>query len=94
MAEEAQNIDMRFYSDEVDVTELPSAYKNAKEIISQIEKFRLAKVMDTIEPFGCIMGGVFDWKALREKNKYSKRKESPKKFSEVRDQLILPGVLL
>ena len=46
--EETQGLDIRFYSDEIDITELPSAYKNA------------ANVVDEVMPYGCIMAG--DWK--------------------------------
>ncbi len=42
-----------------DISELPLAYKNAKSVREQIEKFGLAEVVDEIEPIGCIMAG--DW---------------------------------
>ncbi len=57
--EETKNIDARFYSNNIDITELPSAYKCADEVIRQIEYYRLANVVDKIRPYGCIMAG--DW---------------------------------
>lgn len=50
-------IDARFYSGEADPSEYPSAYKDAQEIINQIDHFRLAQVVDKVLPYGCIMAG-------------------------------------
>ena len=50
---------MRFYSGEIDVSELPSAYKNADEVQRQMQHFGLADVADRVLPYGCIMAG--DW---------------------------------
>lgn len=58
-AEETAGIDMRFYSGHIDITELPSAYKSSDSIRRAIHKFNLARVVDQITPFGCIMAG--DW---------------------------------
>jgi RNA-splicing ligase RtcB len=58
-AEETAGIDMRFFSGNVDITELPSAYKPAASIRTAMEKFGLARVVTQITPFGCIMAG--DW---------------------------------
>ena len=58
-AEETQGIDARFYFNEIDVSELPSAYKNAEEVKRQIVDFNLARTIDEIQPYGCIMAG--DW---------------------------------
>lgn len=55
--EETKGLDVRFYFDTPDFSELPSAYKNAKEVIRQIEKYKLAKIEDEIMPYGCIMAG-------------------------------------
>jgi len=60
--EETRDIDMRFWSGEADVTELPSAYKNASMIREGIKKYELAQIVDQVLPYGCIMGGVFDWR--------------------------------
>ena len=58
--EETEGLDARFYCGNIDISELPSAYKNAKAVIKQMEKYNLGEVVDTIEPYGCIMAG--DWK--------------------------------
>ncbi len=58
--EETQGLDIRFFSEEIDITELPSAYKNAETVRKQMEEFGLGKVIDEVMPYGCIMAG--DWK--------------------------------
>lgn len=58
-AEETKGIDARFYSGHVDISELPSAYKNAKQVKDQMKEFSLGNVVDEILPYGCIMAG--DW---------------------------------
>ncbi len=58
-AEETQGLDVRFFSNEIDVTELPSAYKNAETVRNQMEEFDLGTVIDEVLPYGCIMAG--DW---------------------------------
>lgn len=57
--EETEGLDVRFYSGNVDISELPSAYKNADNVCAQIEEFGLGTVIDKIIPYGCIMAG--DW---------------------------------
>lgn len=72
-AEETKGIDAIFFSGVIDISELPSAYKNADDVKKQIEQFNLCKVIDEIEPFGCIMAGDFDknapWRKSRENKK-------------------------
>ena len=58
-AEETAGLDVRFFSNEIDVSELPSAYKNADTVRSQMETFKLGTVIDEVMPYGCIMAG--DW---------------------------------
>ncbi len=58
-AEETKTIDARFFMGRPDISELPSAYKNAAAVRSQIGKFGLAEVVDEVIPHGCIMAG--DW---------------------------------
>lgn len=58
-AEETANIDARFWSGHIDVSELPSAYKNADAVRADMERFELCEVVDLIEPYGSIMAG--DW---------------------------------
>lgn len=60
-AEETKGLDARFYSGVVDVSELPSAYKNAQSVRRQIESYKLAEVVDEVVPYGTIMAG--DWQA-------------------------------
>ncbi len=59
-AEETQGLDVRFFSKNVDLSELPSAYKNARNVQAQMEEFGLGEVVDRVIPYGCIMAG--DWK--------------------------------
>jgi hypothetical protein len=58
-ARETKGLDVRFYSGNIDVAELLSAYKSAATVRDQMKKFDLAQVVDEIEPFGSIMAG--DW---------------------------------
>lgn len=58
-AEETRGIDARFYMGIPDISELPSAYKNAASVRAQIEHFGLADIVDEVLPYGCIMAG--DW---------------------------------
>jgi tRNA-splicing ligase RtcB (3'-phosphate/5'-hydroxy nucleic acid ligase) len=55
--EETKGLDIRFYSGKVDISELPSAYKNAENIKKQIKQFGLGEIVDEIIPYGCIMAG-------------------------------------
>ncbi len=75
-AEETASIDARFYSGEIDVSELPSAYKNAAAVRSQIEKFDLAEIVDEVMPYGSIMAGDWErnapWRKKREKKQRAK----------------------
>jgi len=58
-AEETKGLDIRFFSKEIDVSELPSAYKNAASVRNQMNDFNLGEVIDEVMPYGCIMAG--DW---------------------------------
>jgi tRNA-splicing ligase RtcB (3'-phosphate/5'-hydroxy nucleic acid ligase) len=61
---ETKGLDVRFYSGTADISELPSSYKSAKQVESQISKYGLAKVVDRILPGGTIMAGEVEkfWK--------------------------------
>jgi tRNA-splicing ligase RtcB (3'-phosphate/5'-hydroxy nucleic acid ligase) len=59
--EETEGLDVRFFSNNIDISELPSAYKNAASVKGQMEHFGLGEVVDEILPYGCIMAG--DWEA-------------------------------
>ncbi|MBB6464530.1 hypothetical protein HNQ96_000377 [Aminobacter lissarensis] len=60
-AAETKGIDARFFSGRTDISELPSAYKNAAAVRRQIERYGLAEIVDEVLPYGCIMAG--DWQA-------------------------------
>lgn len=72
-AEETKGLDARFFSGVTDVSELPSAYKNAKAVRAQIAEYGLAEVVDEVVPYGSIMAG--DW----EKNAPWRRKREAKR---------------
>lgn len=57
LQKEISHLDVRFYSGKPDLSEFPSAYKDANEVIKQIEKYKLATIVDKIHPYGCIMAG-------------------------------------
>ncbi|WP_452220156.1 RtcB family protein [Lacinutrix salivirga] len=76
--EETRGLDVRFFSKEIDITELPSAYKNAKAVRAQMEDYNLGKVIDEVMPYGCIMAGDWQknapWRIRREKKMKANRK--------------------
>jgi len=74
LAKETRGLDVRFFSGNADVSELPGAYKNAAQVKAQIGEYGLADIVDEIIPFGSIMAG--DW----QKNApwRNKKKRSPK----------------
>ncbi|WP_352454654.1 MULTISPECIES: hypothetical protein [unclassified Mesorhizobium] len=43
-----------------DLSELPAAYKSAKQVIGQIEKHGLATIQDFVDPYGSIMAGNWE----------------------------------
>ncbi|MEL6994062.1 MAG: RtcB family protein [Pseudomonadota bacterium] len=57
--EETAGLDVRFYSGNIDISELPSAYKPAETVQAQMRKFDLAETVDRILPYGSVMAG--DW---------------------------------
>ncbi|WP_299674348.1 RtcB family protein [uncultured Dokdonia sp.] len=76
-AEETAGLDVRFFSKEIDVSELPSAYKNAKAVRAQMDEFGLGTVIDEVMPYGCIMAGDHDknapWKVKRRMKQEAKK---------------------
>ncbi|WP_027383782.1 RtcB family protein [Epilithonimonas caeni] len=56
-AEETPGLDIRFFTNEIDISELPSAYKSAKNVRAQIEEYGLCEILDEVMPYGCIMAG-------------------------------------
>jgi RNA-splicing ligase RtcB len=71
-AQETAGLDIRFFSEEIDISELPSAYKNAKSVREQMEKFDLGEVIDEVMPYGSIMAGDWRVNAPWRKNKATK----------------------
>lgn len=69
--EETKHIDVRFFSNEIDITELPSAYKNAQSVRDQMDEFGLGTVIDEVLPYGSIMAGNWQknapWRNKRRK---------------------------
>jgi len=59
LADETRNIDARFWCGQYDLSELPSAYKNAQSVQDDMNSFGLADVVDRVLPYGSIMAG--DW---------------------------------
>lgn len=57
---ETAGLDVRFWTGKPDQSELPSAYKDAASVRRDIEGYGLAKVVDEIVPYGCIMAGEID----------------------------------
>ncbi|TXF89709.1 RtcB family protein [Neolewinella aurantiaca] len=55
--EETAGLDVRFFTGSIDISELPSAYKDAAAVQRQMEEFGLGEVVDRILPYGCIMAG-------------------------------------
>ncbi|MEM7213043.1 MAG: RtcB family protein, partial [Pseudomonadota bacterium] len=54
---ETEGLDIRFYANQVDASELPSSYKKAETVVRQIRAYDLAEIEDYIDPYGCIMAG-------------------------------------
>ena len=82
-AEETKGIDARFFSKVIDISELPSAYKNAEDSKKQIAQFNLANVVDEIMPYGCIMAGDWEQEAPWRKKKANKLKRMQNEASKV-----------
>jgi RNA-splicing ligase RtcB len=56
---QSKGLDIRSYCGTPDLSELPSAYKNAAAVQAQIEKYHLGAIVDRVMPYGSIMAG--DW---------------------------------
>ena len=72
-AEETKGLDVRFFSGNVDISEFPSAYKNAENVKAQMAKFNLGEVVDEIMPYGSIMAGDWQEDAPWKKKRQEKR---------------------
>jgi len=55
--EETQGLDVKFFSGNINISELPSAYKNTENVKKQITKFGLDEIVDEVIPYGCIIAG-------------------------------------
>jgi len=77
--EETAGLDVRFFSGEIDVTELPSAYKNADAVRAQMGEFGLGQVIDEVMPYGSIMAGDWQKNAPWRKKKRKKQEQEASK---------------
>ncbi len=70
-AAETKGLDVRFPAGGIDASELPSSYKNAANVVRQIDEFGLAEVVDHIDPYGCMMAGDVPpfWLAKKKKGR-------------------------
>lgn len=68
---ETEGLDIRFFENRIDISELPSGYKDANSVVTQIDTYGLAEIEDYIDPYGCIMAGDIEpfWKSRKEKRK-------------------------
>lgn len=71
LEQETSGLDIRFYEGKIDISELPSGYKDANSVVRQIEKYKLADIEDYIDPYGCIMAGDIEpfWKRDKAKRR-------------------------
>ena len=74
---ETAGIDARFFMKNIDVSELPSAYKDADTVRAQIDQYKLATIVDEVVPYGSIMAG--DWERDAPWKKKRNRKASQSK---------------
>lgn len=73
--EETRGLDIRFFSNHIDISELPSAYKDAALVKRQMQEFGLGEVLDEIMPYGCIMAGDWEIDAPWRKKKEVRRQQ-------------------
>lgn len=71
--EETKGLDIRFFTNDIDISELPSAYKSAKNVRTQIEEYELCEVLDEVMPYGCIMAGDMQKNAPWKKKKKGRK---------------------
>ena len=70
---ETEGLDIRFPAGGIDASELPSSYKNAANVVRQIDGFGLAEIVDYIDPYGCMMAGDVPPFWLNRKKKKGRR---------------------
>ncbi len=71
--EETAGLDVRFFSNQIDISELPSAYKSAAAVRRQMTEFGLGEVVDEIIPYGSIMAGDWQFDAPWRKKKRNRK---------------------
>lgn len=71
---ETEGLDIRFFEGKIDMSELPSGYKDAKAVVRQIEKYDLAEIEDYIDPYGCLMAGDIEPFWITRKKKKGERR--------------------
>lgn len=80
--EETKGLDVRFFSKNIDISELPSAYKNAENVRRQMKTYGLGEVVDQIQPYGCIMAGDWDkdapWRVKMRNKRLAKERKAQK----------------
>lgn len=75
--DEAGDVDLRSWSGKVDLSELPSSYKNPNQIVKAIDRYNLATIVYKIEPQGTIMAGEQKgWKEIKADKAARKVKEA------------------
>jgi RNA-splicing ligase RtcB len=57
VAEQTNELDVRWWHGKADLSETPMAYKSAAQIKQQLQDFDLAEIVAEIQPLGCIMAG-------------------------------------
>lgn len=82
-AEETAGIDARFFCGKIDVSELPSAYKDADRVQADMKAFGLCEVVDRIMPYGAIMAG--DWEQEAPWKKKAAAKYAARAVAEAED---------
>lgn len=73
-----KELDIRWASKKMDISESPIGYKNKQAIKEQINEFELANIISEIIPKGCIMAGEFEkpWNIKRAKKALEKSKKA------------------
>ncbi len=86
--------DIRWYNGRPDLSELPPAYKSARTVIEQIQRFDLADVVARIQTLGCVMAGQSARKrdeeeelTAKQKRRQQHRKERRKRRQDLREFL-------
>lgn len=71
IADVTSKYDVRAFSGKHDISEFPAAYKDADQIVEQINRFGLTTVVDKVNPIGCIMAGHDgnDYRAIKRAKK-------------------------